>query len=505
MTTSSVSSSNSSTATTSTTATSSTTGSGASVGAALITSLGLGTGINMTTLAGQMASASYADNLNNLNTQMSAVHLQISEASTLQSDMSILASSFGSLVGSGSLASTPSVTNSQVATATLPAGTSGLSTGYSLEVSQLASPQVLTSPALSSASATTGSGTLTFTFGTTSGSSYNADATQTPLNITINQGDSLTQIAQDINQAGGGVTAYVANTSSGAQLVMQGPTGANAAFTISTTENAADPGLSALNWNPATGAPGQLAESATDAQYKIDGIAQTSSSNTITNAAPSLSLQLTGTNVGAPTTISFSNPTSGITTAMNNFLSVLNSMVGTLNTDMTNSANGSLVNDSGAQAFQRMLSQLPGKTIMPNAASGAPSTLTDLGLSQNKDGTFSVNATTLSTALAKNPSGVAAMFTNGLHGIYGTLEDMSIATSSATNPGSLAGSVTYYTRQQTSLQKQISQVNSEQANLRTQLIAQFATANSSVASSKSTLTYLQNQIAAWNSPTGGLA
>ena len=69
MTTSSVSSSNSSTATTSTTATSSTTGSGASVGAALITSLGLGTGINMTTLAGQMASASYADNLNNLNNQ----------------------------------------------------------------------------------------------------------------------------------------------------------------------------------------------------------------------------------------------------------------------------------------------------------------------------------------------------------------------------------------------------------------------------------------------------
>ena len=505
MSTSSVSSSTSSTASTATTATTSSATNPASVGAALITSLGLGTGINMTTLATQEAAASYADKLNNLNTQMSAVNVQISEASTLQNDMANLASSFGTLVSGGSLASTPSVTNSQVASATLPAGTSGLASGYTLEVDQLASPQVLTSPAFSSASSTTGSGTLTFTFGTTSGTSFTADTSQTPLNVTINQGDTLTQIAQDINQAGGGVSAYVATTSSGAQLVMQGPTGANEAFSVSATENSSDPGLSALNWNPATGASSQLAETAADAKYKIDGIAQTSSSNTITNAAPSLSLQLTGTNAGAPTTISFSNPTSGITTAMNDFVTALNSMVGTLNTDMTNSASGSLTNDSGAQAFQQQLSQLTGMTIMPNAATGAPSTLTDLGLSQNKDGTFSLNASTLSSVLAKNPSGVAAMFTNGLNGIYGTLENISLAASSPTNPGSLAGSVTYYTRQQTSLQSQISQVNSEQANLRTQLIAQFATANSSVAASKSTLTYLQNQIAAWNSPTGGLA
>ena len=41
--------------------------------------------------------------------------------------------------------------------------------------------------------------------------------------------------------------------------------------------------------------------------------------------------------------------------------------------------------------------------------------------------------------------------------------------------------------------------------MQSQLVSQYAAANSSVAASKSTLTYLQNQIAAWNSPTGGLA
>jgi flagellar hook-associated protein 2 len=41
----------------------------------------------------------------------------------------------------------------------------------------------------------------------------------------------------------------------------------------------------------------------------------------------------------------------------------------------------------------------------------------------------------------------------------------------------------------------------QQGKLRTRLVTQFAAANSSVASSKSTLSYLQNQIAAWNTKT----
>ena len=498
----------SSTSTTPTTATT-TTVNPSSVGSQLVTSLGLGTGIDMTSLATQIAQASYANQLGNLNSQLSAVNVQISEAGQLQSDMASLTSSFGTLISGGSLAATPSVSNSAVASASLPPGTSGLTSGYSLEVNQLASAQVLTSPPLASASATTGSGTLTFTFGTiTPGSngaagSFAADPAQSAVNVTVNQGDSLTQIAQDINQSGSGITAYVATTAQGAQLVMKGPTGANEAFTVSATENAADPGLSALAWNPATGAASQMTETAQDAQFKIDGIAQTSHTNTIANAAPSLSLQLTGTNAGAPTTVNFANPTSGITTAMNNFVSALNSVVGDLNTDTKPAATGSLTNDNGAQAMQSQLSQLAGMTIMPNAPAGAPKTLADLGLVQAKDGTFSLNTTVLSNALTSNPTGVAAMFTNGLHGIYGTLSDISASLSSPDNPGSLAGSATYYTAQQKSLQNQISQINSQQSALQTRLVAQFAAANTSVANSKSTLSYLQQQIAAWNNSTSG--
>ncbi len=477
----------------------------ASIGAALVTSLGLGTGIDMTTMATEIAQASYAGQTSALATQLSQVQVKISEAGQLKSDMLSLASSLGTLVDSGGLASTPTVSNSAVATASLPLGSSGANTSYNLEVDALASPQVLSSPAYSSANATTGSGTLTFNFGTITNGSFAADPSQSSVSVTIPSGATLSQVATAINESGAGISAYVATTANGAQLVMKGATGADSAFTVSATENSGDPGLSSLAWDPSTASSSTLAESASDAQFKLDGISQSSSSNTITNVAPGLSLSLTGTNVGNPTTVTYSNPSSNITSAMTNLTSALNSLVTELNTDTTPSANGDLSNDSGAQQMSRQLSELAGMTIMPNAAAGAPSTLADLGLVVNKDGSFTLNSTTLSNALATNPSAVAGMFTNGLYGVYGTIEGMSETLTSSTDPGSLAGSVTQYTALQTSITAQQSTVATEQSDMRTRLINQYATANASVAESKSTLTYLQNQIAAWNSSTGGAA
>ncbi len=494
-----------STISSSTTQTATTTATPTSIGAQLVTSLGLGTGINMSDLATQLAQASYATANKNMSNQLSAVQVQISEASALQNNVASLVSSFASLLDGGSLSARPTVTNSAVATASLPPGSSGATTSYALEVSHLASAQALASPPLASASATTGSGTLTINFGTIAGTSFTADAAQSPVSITVNPGDTLSQIAASINGAGAGLSAYVATTATGAQLVMKGPTGANSAFTLSATEDPGDPGLSALAWNPASGASGRLAQTARDASFSIDGIAQTSASNSIANAAPGLSLVLTGTNAGNPTTITYSDPSSAISNAMTNLTSALNSIVGTMNTDLAPSANGSLTNDGGARALSAQLAQLPGATIMPGAGAGAPSTLADLGLVVGKDGTYTLDSAKLQSALTRNPGAVAAMFTNGLYGVYGTLANLSFAISSSTDPGSLAGSVNTYTARQTSLTSRQADIAKQQSNMQAQLISQFAAANSSVAASKSTLTYLQNQIAAWNSPTGGLA
>ena len=493
--------------TTSTPATTTATPDVASLGSQLATALGGGTGIDMTNLAGEVANAQFAGQLANIGTQTTKVTTQISEASQLQSDLLTLSTSLGAAVQSGSLASAPTVANSAVATASLPLGQSGAASSYNLEIDSLASPEVLTSIPFASATGATGSGSLTINPGTITGTSFTASTTASPVTITIPSGSTLTDVANAINSSGAGITAYIATVGSGVQLVLKGAQGAANGFTVSATEATGDPGLSSLAWNPATGDPTLLAERAADAKYKLDGIAETSPSNTIANAAPGLALELTGTNVGNPTSITFSDPSSNILSAMQNFTTALNGIASELNTDMVASPGasgsgasnaGALRSDLAAHALQAQLQQLCGQVILPNAAPGAPTTLADLGLSLNQSGTFTLNATVLNAALKTNSSAVAAMFTTGVNGVYNTVFNMVNSVTSANAPGSLDYSIKTYNSDQSALATQQTAVLAQQSALRTQLVNQYAATNAAVATEKSTLSYLQEQIAAWN-------
>ena len=484
----------------STTSTTSTTDT-ATLGSALLTSMGGGTGIDMTDLATKIAAAEYAGKSATLTSRLDKVAVQISQASQLKSDLVSLQGSLSSLIDSGNLLPAPSVTNASVASASLPLGSSGSSTPYSLEVTQLAQPQVLSS-ASQSASATMKGGTLTFTFGTVAGSSFTADASHTSASITIPDGASLAQVAGRINAAGIGISAYVASNANDQQLVIKGSEGATNGFTLSASDDAgaaaAGTSLETLAYDPAAVSnPTTKVQGATNAAYKLDGISRSATGNTIANAAPGLSLKLTGTNTGNPTTITFSDPSSAITGTMTNLVTALNALVSEMNTDMAPST-GALFNDSGAKAMSKALGALAGKVIMPNAASGEPKTLSDLGLSIDKSGNFTLDTARLSSALSTNAAGVAAMFTKGASGVYSTFFNMVQGLTTSTDPGSLAGSVTRYTKLQTSLSDQQSQIGTLQSALRERLITQYAAANSVVANSNSTLAYLQNQIAAWN-------
>ncbi len=498
-TTSSTSSSTSSTASTATTSTTSTSASKATIGSQILSSLGVNTGANLTSLASSIAAAQYASQNDALNTQLSTVQLQITEAGQLKSDLLSFQSALSTLIDGGNLLPSPTVANSSVATATLPVGSAGASSSYSLEVTQLAKPQTMAATSLASG-ATVQGGTLTFNFGTVSGSTFSADSTHASATITIADGSSLSSVASSINGAAIGVTAYVTtNTDGTQQLVMKGTEGAANGFTISAsgTGTTGTTSLSNFAYDPtSTTSNYTVTTPATNAAYTLDGVARTSTSNTIANAAPGLSLKLTGTNTGNPTTVSFGDPSSGITTAMQNITSALNSILGDMNTDTA--AGAGLANDTGAKAMARQFANLAGTIIMPNAASGAPQTLADLGLSVQKDGTYTLDTTKLATALQNSPSGVAAMFTKGVNGVYATVNKMVSALTTTTDPGSLAGSVSRYTTLQSSITNQQSSLATLQSQLQTRLTTQYAATDATVATYNSTLSYLKQQIAAWN-------
>lgn len=482
-------------ATTSSTSSTTSSTSSSSVTSTLLSALGGGSGINMASLAEQLSSAQYASRIDQLSTKYDKLTTQISAASTLKSMISSLATSLGTRVRTGDLAVTPTIANASVATVTK--GTLSGSGTYSLEVTSVAKSQTLSSPVYAASTSTVGSGTLTLKFGTVSGSTFTEDTSHSAVDITVPAGATLSDVATAINASGAGVTAYVANGSNGAQLVLKGKDGAANGFVLEASENASDPGLSNLAWSP-SGDLSRLTTTATDAVYKLDGVQRTSTSNTITDAAPGLTLKLTGTNTGSPTTIGFSDPTSAISTAMTDLVDALNSVAGELKND-TDPNSGALNNDPGARSLQNTLTTLGSTVIMPNAAAGAPKTLSDLGLKIERDGTFSLDSNRLSATLANYPSESAAMFTNGLYGVYASFDKISRNLTSAVDPSSLTGTVNRLTAAQTKAASDKSDLAAQQETLRQQMVSRFASLDTRLSASKSTLSFLQAQISAWNS------
>lgn len=455
----------------------------------------------MTALATSLAVAQFAGKTDRLTNQSDTLDKQISAASALKGMLSSLSSSLGDRVRTGDLSPQPKVANTAVASGAL-SGTTRPTGTYSLEVTHLASTQTLASPAFAGSTSTSpiGSGTLTIRFGTVGTGSFAADTAQAAVDIAIPAGATLAQTAAAINGANAGVTAYVANTADGARLVFKGKEGAANGFVVEATPDPADltvPSLAALAWEPVTGAPARLLTGSSDATFRIDGLPMTATSNTVNEAVPGLNLTLTATNTGSPTNITFADTSSAISTVMQDLVAVLNEVAGEL-AKVTNPQTGELARDSGAQALKRALSALGTTVVMPNAPEGTPRTLGDLGLSVQRDGTFALDPKRLAATLKVDPQAAGAMFTNGLHGVYATIDGIVRKATAASDPGSLAGSIARYTKQKTTITATKSKLADQQENLRTTLVARFAAADSRIGASKSTLSFLQNQIAAWN-------
>ncbi|MEM8726971.1 MAG: flagellar filament capping protein FliD, partial [Pseudomonadota bacterium] len=301
--------------------------------------------------------------------------------------------------------------------------------------------------------------------------------------------------------SGGALDAYVAQGTNGVQLVIKGQEGAANGFVLEGESDAliptASPGdLSYLSWNPASDT-GELRQASQDAIFSLDTVEMRSSSNTVTGLPENMTLALTGTNIGQPTTISFANDTTAITDVMTDFVAALNDLATLLN-DNAAAQGGTLGNDAGARELKRDLGRLTSEIVMPGAADGEPSTLSDLGLSLNRDGTFRLDTARLEETLSANPEATAAMFTTGAFGVFATIDNLARDNTTTTDPGSLGGSVARYESQVERNDDRLSDIAEQQERLRERLQRDFIRAETIISSSQSTLSFLEQQIDIWN-------
>lgn len=462
-------------------------------GSSIISSLGVGSGVNFGALASDLSAATFAAQRNRATADNTALEARISAASNLRQMVTSLASALGERLRSGELAPRASLSNPAIATVGFTPGLTPRGS-YTLEVTQLATAQRLVLPPLTSATDPVGEGELTIRFGTVSGTDFTPDTARPAITLSVNGSESLADLARRINTASGGaIGAQVLTGTDGARLVLTGREGAANGFVLEATGSGA---LGTMGWEPGSDA-GQRRASAQDALFLLNTVEMRSAGNRVTGLPEGLTLQLAATNAGAPAQLTFGNDTSAITRVMGDFVSALNEVVGVLNT-VGNPLGGELGSDPGVRQLRRELAQLAGQVVMPNAAPGEPRTLGDLGLRLNRDGSFELDNARLGRVISQSPDAVAAMFTTGAFGVFGTVDRLARNTTRAGDPGTLAGSLARFQRQLQSNNARLEKIAEDQERLRERLSRSFTASERRVGASQSTLAFLQQQVDIWN-------
>ena len=479
------------TTTNSTTATTPT----ASATASIVKTLGSGSGIDTGALVTSLVQAQFAAKTDALTAKTTAVAAQISGVAKLQSGITGFATALSTLVKGGTLTTQPTVSNAAIATATALPGATLAGLDRSVTVNALATAQSATTVAsFASRTATVGTGTITIQ----RGSATVANGAMGPLTpagaavtITIGDGDkSLDGIVKKINAANAGVTASIVTDADGsAHVVLKGQTGSNSAFTVS----GSTPELQQLDVSEtatATNVSGQAA----DARLTVDGVGVTRASNTISDLIDGVKLSLTGTGSVA---LGATSPAAALTQAVADVVETYNQLLATIN-DETNVISGDLKDDGAARSLKTSLSRLTLTRLISDGSS--PSTLAEIGVATNRDGTLRVDSTALAKAVADHPAAVEAMFNPGSGtaaiGLSGALN--TISTAATDRVYGLAHSTQVYTERQGDITDQQAKLTNDESTATTRMTAQFAAMDARVAAYKSTQSFLTAQIDAWN-------
>jgi len=439
--------------------------------AGTISSLGVGTGIDTATILSKLMQLEQTP-LNALKSKASAFNTKLSVYGQLKSALSTLQTAAKTLADPsklGGLAATVGNKDILSATASFNAG-AGV---YSINVSQLATAQKSVSGAYASGDSF-GSGTLKFTIG-------GEEKT-----VTIGDGASLNDIRAAINGANIGVTATVISSGGVDRLVLSGAdTGAAGSFSLAV--DSADAKLQSL-----AGFDSTLGIAAQDAKLTIDGVAVTSSSNTLTTALTGMTLTLS--QVGQ-TQMTVAKDSSKAADAVNAFVKAFNDVVSLLK---SNSAYDSktqtaqpLNGETTARSVLQMLSDARNQT--PDGLAGSAfQTLSAMGISITTDGLLTVDSDKLNNAISTSFSDVQK--TLGAFGqVFSDKIDSMIGANGliANRVDGLNRSIKMNQSDQEAMQRRIDAIQARYQ-------AQFTALDTLMASMQTTGSYLTQQLASLN-------
>jgi flagellar hook-associated protein 2 len=244
----------------------------------------------------------------------------------------------------------------------------------------------------------------------------------------------------------------------------------------------------------------EASQSGLNAQFKINGVAIESATNSVVNVVPGITFNLQQTTtVGSPVQITVSQDQAAIQKSIQAFADAYSALAKTL-ADSTKYVSGGksgiLQGDSTTVGIQSLM-----RKIVGSSSTGSTfSRLSEVGLEQQTDGSLKLNTTKLTTAMG-NMSNLQKLFTTdnadaATNGFALKLRDFA--------KGLIRSDGTVVNKS-TALQGAISRNGDEQdkiteraARVEKQLRAQYSALDTQIAKMSSLGSYVTAQLAQWN-------
>lgn len=373
-----------------------------------ISSTGIGSGLDVNTIVTQLMNAERGP-ISLLQTKQTANNAKLSAFGTLKSAVSTFQTALKGLNSTSLGARTAS--SGTAATLGVSAGTDAVAGTYAIQVTKLAMQNKLVSEGDADANTPLGAGTMSIQVG-------GKPAVDIP-----SANYSLRGLSDAINAANAGVTATIVNDGTTNRLVITAiDSGEANKIKITATDIAADPptplapGLAKFSFDPAT-TPAPVTgvkqlQAAADAEMTVDGISIKKSSNNITDAISGVTLNLL--QLGS-SNVTVAVDKAAAKTAVKTFVDAYNKLNSTIKSMTSYNAatkTGAVLNgESGASGIITALR----KELTAAVSGGGLTTLNDIGVSFQRDGTLAADDVKLTKALDTNFAGVNALFsgTNG--------------------------------------------------------------------------------------------
>jgi flagellar hook-associated protein 2 len=406
-----------------------------------------------------------------LKKRQAAYQTQVSTLGDLASKLAALGTAARALASGGALG-TKATGGSQAFSATT--GSGAVPGSYDVQVTQLAAPAKWRSDAFGAGEALVG-GTLTLTVG--------ADH----WDVRVQDGDSLADLAFGIRQSGAPVSAVILTDDQGTHLSV---TTRNTGYAGATAASAL--GMTFETTGLAGKAPGLVEKQpARNATFTVDGLPFTRPTNTVTDALPGTTLTLKAQG-GAAETLAISSDAEATRAKLQTYVDAYNAVAkviqGQLDVTKDTDRASTLAGDGTLRMLQGALQGLGSATV----GASTVRSLADLGVRNERDGTLSIDAATLTSALGRDPAAVNALFADADAGLGARVTSL-VDTYTLPSSGLL-------TARQSGLAQQLRQLTDQQDRLqlridayRDGLMAQFTAMESTVSSLKNIGTFLTQQ------------